>query len=190
MQQVLAADDHGDVDVVECSPEGRYVRYSTLVGSGSYKTVYRGQDMEIGRDIAWNVIDITHYTNKEKKRILEEVKLLRQLRHRCLLQFYGSWFDTKTLKVVFVTELFHAGTLKQFCNVYPISIAQVRTEQSGTWLVVAGTVTFFNPNTHATTAPRLAGEKVCSRHLGVPRVPAHPQSTGHPPRLKVRQHLH
>ena len=115
-----------DEEVIERSPEGRYVRYAQKVGTGSFKTVWKGQDMDTAREVAWNTINIAHYKAALRKRIMEEVMLLRRLSHPCLLQFYGSWLLPDSMQVVFVTELFHAGTLKEFTRKYPISMAQVK----------------------------------------------------------------
>lgn len=119
--------DEGEAEeVIERSPEGRYVRYAQKVGTGSFKTVWKGQDMDTAREVAWNTINIAHYKAALRKRIMEEVMLLRRLSHPCLLQFYGSWLLQESMQVVFVTELFHAGTLKEFTRKYPISMAQVK----------------------------------------------------------------
>nr|GFD58008.1 probable serine/threonine-protein kinase WNK11 [Tanacetum cinerariifolium] len=54
-----STDDVSDQDrepFVETGPSGRFGRYPELLGSGAMKNVYRGFDMEEGRDVAWNQI--------------------------------------------------------------------------------------------------------------------------------------
>lgn len=45
--------------VVEESPKGRFKRYAEELGRGAYKIVYKGVDHETGREVAWNVINLT-----------------------------------------------------------------------------------------------------------------------------------
>lgn len=112
--------------VVEWSPERRFARFNTVMGEGAFKVVYKGEDREFGREIAWNAINMKAYKNVDKQRILDEVMMLRKLSHPRLLSFYGSWFKQDEYQVVFVTELFHGGTLKQFVDKYPISMTSFK----------------------------------------------------------------
>ena len=67
-------DDYGARrdEVVEQSPKGRFARFNRKLGSGSYKQVWLGFDMDTGREIAWNVIAFQHMTHHERKRIQVE----------------------------------------------------------------------------------------------------------------------
>ncbi|GJT86213.1 probable serine/threonine-protein kinase WNK11 [Tanacetum coccineum] len=47
----------GEVDLI-----GRYGRYPKLLGSNTVKNVYRGFDLEEGRDIAWNQVKLRNFT--------------------------------------------------------------------------------------------------------------------------------
>ncbi|GJW05311.1 putative reverse transcriptase domain-containing protein [Tanacetum coccineum] len=49
---------------VEVVPIGRYGQYPKLLGSGTVKNVYRGFDLEEGRDIAWKSIKIKNFKKK------------------------------------------------------------------------------------------------------------------------------
>jgi len=71
--------------------------------------------------LAWNEVPISGYTDKAKRRILNEVTLLRTLEHPNLIGFYGAWFDKAKQSVVFITELMHSGTLRAFVQRYPIT---------------------------------------------------------------------
>ncbi len=48
----------GELQEVESSPDGRYVRFDERIGVGAYKEVWRGYDTETGKEIAWNTIDL------------------------------------------------------------------------------------------------------------------------------------
>ena len=114
---------------VERSPQGNYVKFNEILGTGSFKTVYRGQNTNAGSLIAWNEVLLKRYGQRERKRIMNEVTMLRTLSHPNLISFYGAFVkkDSKEdEKVVFITELMSSGTLKDFCNKYPIPLKQIK----------------------------------------------------------------
>lgn len=45
--------------VVNASPTGRFVRYETEIGRGSFKTVYKGLDTETGVAVAWCELQVS-----------------------------------------------------------------------------------------------------------------------------------
>lgn len=45
--------------VVNTSPTGRFVRYETEIGRGSFKTVYKGLDTETGVAVAWCELQVS-----------------------------------------------------------------------------------------------------------------------------------
>ena len=46
-------DDERDVEAVDRSPNGRFLKFDEEVGRGSFKTVYKGLDTETGVAVAW-----------------------------------------------------------------------------------------------------------------------------------------
>ncbi|KAG5175072.1 kinase-like domain-containing protein [Tribonema minus] len=101
---------------VESSPQGRYLRFEEKLGSGQYKDVYRAYDTSEGIEVAWNAVNITLLPREEKKRIMNEVRLLQNLEHKNLVQFHGSWVNREKEQVIFVTEIVVNGSLKDFIN--------------------------------------------------------------------------
>ena len=99
----------------EKSPKGRYVRYEEI-GRGSFKVVYKAFDSESGKTVAWNEVNIMSLPPTEKKRVISEVKILERVEHERIISFYGSWYDAKNHKVVFMTEIVTEGTLRGFCD--------------------------------------------------------------------------
>lgn len=65
--------------------------------------------------VAWNEVDIKSYKKDDKRRLLNEIRLLNDLNHENLLKFYETWrvTDNGENKVVFVTEMLQGGTLKE-----------------------------------------------------------------------------
>ena len=89
------------------------VQFSAVLGRGAFKTVFKAQDLEHGKLVAWNEVNIKMYGPRERKRILNEITLLKQLSHQNLIAFYGAWVNKEKEKVVFITELMSSGTLKE-----------------------------------------------------------------------------
>lgn len=98
---------------VEASPQGRYLRFEDKLGTGQYKVVYRSYDTSMGIEVAWNTVNIKNLPKEEKKRIMNEVRLLQNLEHKNLVQFHGSWVNREKEEVIFVTEIMQSGSLME-----------------------------------------------------------------------------
>ena len=99
---------------MEESPKGQYTRFNKRLGTGAFKTVWLAYDVENGREVAWNTVNILPLNTKEKKRVIMEVRILESVKHRRIIDFYGSWFNKEKQEVVFITEIVRSGTLKRF----------------------------------------------------------------------------
>lgn len=76
---MLAVRQREDLHEVETSPDGRYVRFDEELGSGAYKSVWRGYDTETGKEIAWNTIELKRLPVSERRRIRQETEILQEL---------------------------------------------------------------------------------------------------------------
>jgi len=99
---------------VEKSPLGRFVRFSQKLGSGSYKVVYLGFDTDTGKEIAWNIINFRDMRPKERKRITEEINLLKSIKHPRIVSFISAWINKKEEQVCFITERVSGGSLLHY----------------------------------------------------------------------------
>mmetsp|Transcript_30945 Transcript_30945/g.80974 ORF Transcript_30945/g.80974 Transcript_30945/m.80974 type:complete len:977 (+) Transcript_30945:71-3001(+) len=98
--------------------ESKYVCYHHELGSGAFKTVYKGMDVEEAIEVAWNEMKGVHrMTAADKKRLDAEIDLLQKLRHKNVVQLFAHWTKTYSNgqdKRIFITELMTSGTLKQY----------------------------------------------------------------------------
>ena len=60
-------------DYMEISPSGRFKRFDEELGRGAYKNVYRGVDLDTGREIAWSIISLGRLPKSERPRIKGEI---------------------------------------------------------------------------------------------------------------------
>ncbi|CAI9759330.1 unnamed protein product [Fraxinus pennsylvanica] len=103
-------------DVVEISPDKRYIRYNEILGRGAFKNVYKGFDEIDGIEVAWNQVSIDDVLQSPEhlERLYSEVYLLRTLKHENIIRSYASWMDDKNKTMNMITELFTSGSLRQY----------------------------------------------------------------------------
>ncbi|CAG9463388.1 unnamed protein product [Pedinophyceae sp. YPF-701] len=108
--------DDDDTLAVERSPDLRYTRYKQIMGRGAFKTVYRAFDEEEGIEVAWNQIRVNDLvtTPDAVERIMREVDMLKRMSHNSIIQMHDSWVDRENAHVNMITELFTAGSLRQY----------------------------------------------------------------------------
>ena len=101
-------------------PSGRYVTKNELLGEGAFKKVYKALDEVEGKEVAWNEVQVQgrSFTAEERERIKAEIEIGTELQHPHIINFHESWVDEETKNVVFITELFTSGTLRQYRRKY------------------------------------------------------------------------
>ncbi|KAL3626712.1 hypothetical protein CASFOL_029455 [Castilleja foliolosa] len=104
----------GGSDVVEISPDKRYLRYNEILGRGAFKNVYKGFDEIHGIEVAWNQVSIEDALQSPEhlERLYSEVHLLRTLKHENVIKSYASWVDDRNKTINMITELFTSGSLR------------------------------------------------------------------------------
>ncbi|XP_022893042.1 probable serine/threonine-protein kinase WNK10 isoform X3 [Olea europaea var. sylvestris] len=103
-------------DVVEISPDKRYIRYNEILGRGAFKNVFKGFDEIDGIEVAWNQVSIDDVLQlpEHLERLYSEVHLLRTLKHENIIRSYASWVDDENKTINMITELFTSGSLRQY----------------------------------------------------------------------------
>lgn len=109
--------DPGIEQQTETSPNGRYIRYNSILGRGSYKTVYKAFDTEEALEVAWNKLHVERLSPHDMEKVTNEVSLLRRVEHKNIIHFYDTWPGTDgngNQTINFITEQMMSGTLKEY----------------------------------------------------------------------------
>ncbi|CAH9142627.1 unnamed protein product [Cuscuta epithymum] len=103
-------------DVVEVSPNKRYIRYNEILGRGASKTVYKAFDETDGIEVAWSQIrlDGPLQSPEDMERLNTEIHLLRSLKHENIIKSHCIWIDNQKKTINAITELFCSGSLRQY----------------------------------------------------------------------------
>lgn len=107
----------GTLEGVESDPTGRYIRYNTVLGRGSYKVVYKAFDTFDAIEVAWNKLQVERISTDQMEKVQKEVELLNRVSHKNIISLYATWkgFDAEGKPTMdFATELMMSGTLKQY----------------------------------------------------------------------------
>ena len=75
-------------------------------------------DHELAREVAWNTIKTQNMTQREKERVLLEIKLYKQLDSPCILKLIKAWRNKANDEVVMITELMTCS-LKEYLHSRP-----------------------------------------------------------------------
>ena len=78
---------------------------------GSFKTVYKGFDNDLGIEVAWNQLRLER-AHVQYEVVCAEIDMLKTLSHPNILKCYDSWHDEEKQEVVFITEWMSSGSLK------------------------------------------------------------------------------
>jgi len=107
--------------------DGRYQRFKTCIGKGSFKRVYEAFDKFSQKDVAWNVLDLERVTaDFELERIRKETVILKSLKHRNILKFHDTWITPQGDKLVFITDIMRDGSLLQYIMNRDITLGRVK----------------------------------------------------------------
>ncbi|PRQ31670.1 putative protein kinase WNK-NRBP family [Rosa chinensis] len=101
---------------VEVDPTGRFGRYDVLLGKGAVKKVYRAFDQQQGNEVAWNKVWLRKLSDNPvlSNHLDAEIKLLRELENKYIIECYSVWKDVKRNALNFVTEVCNSGNLRDY----------------------------------------------------------------------------
>ncbi|XP_071689792.1 probable serine/threonine-protein kinase WNK5 [Rutidosis leptorrhynchoides] len=109
-----------DLGYAEMDPSCRYGRFKDILGKGATKTVYKAFDEVLAIEVAWNQVKLNDVfrSPEELQRLYSEVHLLKNLNHSSIMKFYTTWIDTEKRTFNFITEMFTAGSLREYRQKY------------------------------------------------------------------------
>eukprot|EP00879_Flechtneria_rotunda_P000685 GHRR01000802.1.p1 GENE.GHRR01000802.1~~GHRR01000802.1.p1 ORF type:complete len:419 (+),score=136.04 GHRR01000802.1:1609-2865(+) len=107
-------------EVAEVDPEGRYYRYTEIVGRGRFKQIYKAFDTQIGIDVAWSKIaaEPHHLSDEQLQQIVAEMTKGLDLEHPNIIKCFECWEDQQLHCINLITELFTSGNLRQYRNLH------------------------------------------------------------------------
>jgi len=87
-------------------------KYEEKLTNETHHTSYLGVDHDRGRDIIWNIIDISNLPENNKENLLFEFEKLKQLQHENINLISGVW-KRNSDQLVFITDRFVGGSIRQ-----------------------------------------------------------------------------
>ena len=83
-----------------------------MLGRGAYKKVYRGVDMDTGREVAWSIINLSALHKTDKQRINSEIQIIKKMAHKNIIHFISAWICQETAQIHIITEMITGGSLR------------------------------------------------------------------------------
>lgn len=104
------------MDEIEFSPNKRYVRFNKIIGSGSMKKVYQGYDLNEGKLIAWNAVEIDSLPVAFQSKIIQEIEILNSIKNKnsYIIDINNSWINKEKRVIYFITNFATGNDLSQF----------------------------------------------------------------------------
>ena len=113
------------INIIEESPNKKYIKFNEVIGQGSYKIVNKGLDTYTGCEIAWNTINTSSLSEKDKKRIIEEIEILKECSNKNIniLNMFNYWYNEELQNVIIITQFCPSGNIRNFiCKIKKIRI--------------------------------------------------------------------
>ena len=60
------------------------------------------------------MINVGNMTDEEIKKIIDEINLIKKLKNPLILNYISGWVNEEKREVVFITDIFSGGSLKQY----------------------------------------------------------------------------
>jgi WNK lysine deficient protein kinase len=112
--------DDGEDEIAEMDPEGRYYRYTELVGKGRFKQIFKAFDTQIGIDVAWSKLnaDAHRLSEEQLHSVMAEMQQGIDLDRSNIIRCFKCWEDDQQHCINLITELFTSGNLRQYRNLH------------------------------------------------------------------------
>ena len=97
---------------------------------------YISFDQNEGHYVAWSDIPINGISTKEKKRLLNELNILKEIDNEHLIHYFASWYNEDQEKIVLITELVDGSldkyiiqylSISRFIKDHPVTVSLIKT---------------------------------------------------------------
>lgn len=106
-----------EVLYIESSPNGKYSRTDTKTYSEKYHNAYSGLDNDRGCEITWHELNVSSINDIKTENIYNEIKRIKSIsKEECLNTITDVWLRDDKRVIIFITDCFGMGTLRQYLS--------------------------------------------------------------------------
>ena len=106
-----------EFNYVENSPNKKYSRTDIKTYSEKYHVAYSGLDNDRGREIVWHELNVSSIDDITTENVYNEIQRLKTIsKEDCLNTITDVWLRDDKRVIVFITECFGIGTLRQYLS--------------------------------------------------------------------------
>ncbi|XP_065365472.1 uncharacterized protein Nek2 [Calliphora vicina] len=85
----------------------------SVIGNGAFGTCFKVRDKENGNLYAWKGMDYDELSENQKESLVSEIRVLRQLQHPNIVQYYHHLVNYEAKSIFIVMECCEGGDLSQ-----------------------------------------------------------------------------
>lgn len=85
----------------------------SVIGNGAFGTCFKVRDKESGHLYAWKGMDYDELSESQKESLISEIRVLRQLQHPNIVQYYHHLVNYEAKSIFIVMECCEGGDLSQ-----------------------------------------------------------------------------
>ncbi|KAM7347076.1 nek2 [Cochliomyia hominivorax] len=85
----------------------------SVIGNGAFGTCFKVRDKENGNIYAWKGMDYDELSESQKESLVSEIRVLRQLQHPNIVQYYHHLVNYEAKSIFIVMECCEGGDLAQ-----------------------------------------------------------------------------
>ena len=148
---------YDEVLYIENSPNGKYSRTDTKTYSEKYHNAYSGLDNDRGCEITWHELNVSSINDIKTENIYNEIKHIKSIsKEECLNTITDVWLRDDKRVIIFITDCFGMGTLRQYLS----KIGKQKLKVIKRWIIsILHSLSFLH------SANLIFGDLNCSRIL-------------------------
>lgn len=106
----------------------------SVIGNGTFGTCFKVRDKENGNLYAWKGMDYDELSESQKESLVSEIRVLRQLQHPNIVQYYHHLVNYEAKSIFIVMECCEGGDLAQLIG--KAKVENKRFEERYIWRVL------------------------------------------------------